>query len=128
MAIASSFRSLASAASARDGREPLLEVLRILLIHLHQPLEIALIRVRFVDHQLPLFVGRCVRRLAIIDLDLLCGSLRLFLLHLQNRVLFHLLFDSLLQRQNRQLQDLHRLDHPRRQHLLLHHSEILTKR
>ena len=61
------------------------------------------------------------------DSGLLGRSLRLLLHDLQHRVLFHLLLDPLLQGQDRQLQNLHRLDHPRRQHLLLHQSEVLAE-
>ena len=67
--------------------------------------------------------GACV-----LGLRLFGRQVRLFLLQLQHRILLHLLLDPLLQRQDGQLQDLHRLDHPRRQHLLLHEPQVLTER
>ena len=43
------------------------------------------------------------------------GRVGIDFLQLQDRILLHLLLDPLLQRHDRQLQDLHRLDHPRSQ-------------
>ena len=45
------------------------------------------------------------------------GQVRVLFLHLQDGVLLHLLLDPFLQRQDRQLEDLHRLDHPGSQFL-----------
>ena len=98
-----------------------------LLVHVQEPLEVTLVGVRLVDHQLALFLGGGVGRLAILRSASSAGGSGLFL-EFEHRVFFHLLLDPLLQRQDRQLQDLHRLDHPRRQHLLLHQPEILTER
>ncbi len=47
----------------------------------------------------------------------LVGQSRIALVHLQHRILVHFLFDAFLQRHDRQLQNLHRLDHPRSQFL-----------
>ena len=43
-------------------------------------------------------------------------------------VVLDLLFDPLLERHHRQLQDLHRLDHARRKHLLLRQPHFLAER
>ena len=75
----------------------LLEVVGPLLVHLHQPLEVALVRVGFVDHQLALFLGGGVGLLALFRLAPFRRRLRLLLLQLQDRILLHLLLDSLLQ-------------------------------
>ena len=63
-----------------------------------------------------------------VDVGRLGGKLGVFLLQLQHRVLLDLLLDAFLQRQDGQLQNLHRLDHPRRQHLLLHQAKVLPER
>ena len=43
------------------------------------------------------------------------------------RIVFHLLLDAFLQRHQRQLQNFHRLDHPRCKHLLLSQLHLLAK-
>ena len=120
------FAGLLDLAPRRMGA--LLEVVRPLLVHLHQPLEILLVRVGLVDHQFAFFLAGGVGRLTLLQLGPLGGKLRLLLHQLEHRILFHLLLDPFLERQDRQLQNLHRLDHPRRQHLLLHESEVLAER
>ena len=50
------------------------------------------------------------------------------LVHLQRLVVLDLLLDPLLERHHRQLQNLHRLDHARRKHLLLRHPHFLAER
>ena len=52
------------------------------------------------------------------------------LLQIEHGIFLDLLLDPLLQGQDRQLQNLHRLDHPRRQNicLLLRHPHVLTER
>ncbi len=46
---------------------------------------------------------------------------------IEHRVVFHFLLDALLQCHERQLQNLHRLDHPRCKHLLLSQLHLLAK-
>ena len=113
---------LLNAVPRRPGA--LLEVVRPFLVHLQEPLEVLFVAGGLVDHQLPLLVGRGVGRLG---LDLLGRQVGILLPHLQDRVLLHLLLDPLFQRQDRQLEDLHRLDHPRSQYLLLNLPEFLTE-
>ncbi len=55
-------------------------------------------------------------RLVLVDFDLI-----------EDRVVLHLLLDAFLQRHERQLQDLHRLDHPRCKHLLLSQSAFVGR-
>ena len=50
------------------------------------------------------------------------------LIYLEGLVVLDLLFDPLLKGHDRQLQDLHRLDHARRKHLLLRHPHFLAER
>ena len=45
----------------------------------------------------------------------------------EDRVVFHLLLDAFLECHDGQLQDLHRLDHPRRKHLLLSQLHLLAE-
>ena len=128
LAMASSFRSPACSISPREGRRALLEVVGPLLVHLHQALEVVLVAVRLVDDQLAFFLGGGVGgRLLLGRVGRLGGQVRVFVLQLQHRVLLDLLLDALFQGQDRQLQNLHRLDHPRRQHLLLHQSKVLSE-
>ena len=47
---------------------------------------------------------------------------------LEHRIVFHLLLDAFLQRHQRQLQNFHRLDHPRCKHLLLSQLHLLAER
>ena len=60
-------------------------------------------------------------------LDFFFRQIGIFVLLLEQRVFLHLLLDPLLQGHDRQLQDLHRLDHARRKHLLLHHPQFLAE-
>ena len=50
------------------------------------------------------------------------------LLNLERLVVLDLLFDPFLERHHCQLQDLHRLDHAGRKHLLLRHPHFLAER
>ena len=111
--------------AAPRGPGVLLEMVGPLLVHLQQPLEVLLVAGRLVDDQLALFLGRGVGRR--LGLDRLRRQVGVLLAHLEDRVLLHLLLDPLLQGQDRQLEDLHRLDHPRSQHLLLNQPEFLTE-
>ena len=99
-----------------------------LLVHLHQPLEVVLVAGRFVDDQLAFLVGGGIGRI----LPFAFGSFRrqigIVLLQIEHGIFLDLLLDPLLQGQDRQLQNLHRLDHPRRQNLFLHHPQVLTER
>ena len=110
------------------GVRTLFEVVGPLLVHVEQTLEVPLVRVGFVDHQLAFFLAGGVGRQAILRRRLLGRRLRLFFGQLEHGILFHLLLDPFLERQDGQLQNLHRLDHPRRQHLLLNESKILAER
>jgi hypothetical protein len=56
------------------------------------------------------------------------GGIPPSLLHLERLVVLDLLLDPLFERLERQLQDLHRLDHARRKHLLLRHPHVLAER
>jgi hypothetical protein len=109
------------------GARPLLEMIRPLLIHLQQPLEVVLVALALVDDQLALVFAGGVRGLDQLLLFPFDPTVGFLLLQLQDRVLFHLLLDPLLQGHDRQLQNLHGLDHPRSQHLLLHHAEFLAE-
>ena len=55
------------------------------------------------------------------------GSFGVDLDLVEHRVVFHFLFDAFLQRHQRQLQDFHRLDHPRCKHLLLSQLHLLAE-
>ncbi len=103
----------------------LVEVIGPVLVHRHQAVEILFVAF-LADDQLGLGVlrlrGLLGRRLR--GLDVFLGGLRRVLvlgaLELEDRVLLQLLFDAFLEGHDRQLQDLHRLDHARSQnHLLL---------
>jgi hypothetical protein len=113
LAKASCFRWPSSSIRPREGRER------------SSKWEIRLVVLRLVDDQLALFLGRGVGRLLLHRLGRQIGVL---LFNLQHRILLHLLLDPLLELHDRQLEDLHRLDHPRSQHLLLNESEILAER
>ena len=81
---------------APRGVRPLFKMVGPLLVHLHQPLEVAFVRVGLVDHQLALFFGGGIGRLADLRLGLFGGKLRLLFLQLQDRILLHFLLDPLL--------------------------------
>ncbi len=103
---------------------PFFEVVGPLLVHIEQPLEIVLVVLGLIDDQLSLF-GR-----GSVGIDGFGGLFRqveIFLLQVEHRVFLNLLLDAFLQRHDRQLQDLHRLDHARCKHLLLHQPHFLTK-
>ncbi len=104
---------------------PLLEVVGPLLVHVEQALEIFLVVLVLVDDQLTLFFRRCV---GIHRLGRLLRQIEVLFLQLEGGILLHLLFDAFLQRHDRQLQNLHRLDHAGCQHLLLHHPQFLSER
>ena len=107
----------------------LLEVVGPLLVHLHQPFEVGLVAGRFVDDQLALLLGRRVGRILSLGLvGISGGQIGIVLLQFEDGILPHFLLDPLLQGQDGQLQNLHRLDHPRRQNLFLHHPQVLTER
>ncbi len=108
------------------GRGPaaFLEVARPLFIHVQQPLEVVLVIPRFVDDQ---FFFGIRRRIRILVLVLFLRQVRIPFVFFQDRVFLNLLLDPLLQSQNRQLQDLHGLDHAWRQHLFLDQSQFLSK-
>ena len=107
----------------------LFEVVGPLLVHLHQALEILFVLGRFVDDQFALLLaGRVGRILPFSFVAGLRGQIGIVLLQFQNGIFPHFLLDPLLQGQDRQLQNLHRLDHPRRQNLLLDHPHVLTER
>ena len=97
-----------------------LEVFGPLLVHLHQPLEVVLVLGRFVDDQFALLLGGRVGRSLTLDFGRFRGQIRIVLAQVEHGILLDLLLDPLLQGQDGQLQNLHGLDHPRRQnHLLL---------
>ena len=77
-----------------------------------------------VDDQLPLFDRGSI---GIGGFDFFLGQIEIFVLLLQQRVFLHFLLDPFLQRQDRQLQDFHRLDHAGCEHLLLHHPQFLAE-
>ncbi len=60
-------------------------------------------------------------------LDFFLGQIGIFLDQFERLVFLHLLLDALLQGHDRQLQDFHRLDHARRQHLLLNEPQFLSE-
>ena len=101
-----------------------------------RPFEVGLVGVLLVDDQRPLVdrLGRCLRpgfRLAARHIRRRGPTGRLIeprLIHLEGLVVLDLLLDPLLERHHRQLQDLHRLDHARRKHLLLRHPHFLAER
>ena len=96
-----------------------LEMIGELFVHVEQPLEVVLVVLVFVDNQLALFFGGSV---GVLDVERFVGQVAIFFGQVQDRVLLDLLLDALLQRHDGQLQDLHRLDHARCQHLLLNQS------
>ena len=59
---------------------------------------------------------------------ILRGQIGIVLPQVEHGILLDFLLDPLLQGQDGQLQNLHRLDHPRRQNLLLYHPQVLTER
>ena len=71
---------------------------------------------RLIDDQRLVFDRLLARILALVRL---VGQRRIALLQFQGRILDQLLLDPLLQFLQRKLQNLHRLDHPRRQFLHL---------
>ena len=93
---------------------------------LSEPLEVVLVVAVVFDDQLALGVGsRLIGRARssgggsgsfVVDFDLI-----------EHRVVFHLLLDAFLQRHQRQLQNFHRLDHPRCKHLLLSQLHLLAE-
>ena len=104
----------------------LLVVVRQILGHVEEPLEIVFVVAVVFDDQLALGVGHAARRLRSS-----AGGFRLVLVDLdlvEHRVVFHLLLDAFLQCHQRQLQDFHRLDHPRCKHLLLSQLHLLAER
>ena len=85
---------------------------------LGQPLEVLGLVGVLLDHQRPLSLGQLGSGLGgVVDHIRLGFPLAKF----QNRVALQLLFNPLLQGHQRQLEDLHALDHPRREHLPLIH-------
>ena len=95
------------------------------------PLEVGLVGVVLVDDQ-GLLIDRLLgrRRFPVDRQPHKLARRRLLprLLHLQSLVVLDLLLDSLLERHHGQLQDLHRLDHAGRKHLLLRHPHFLAER
>ena len=93
-----------------------------LRIHALEPLEIIAVRVVVLNDQLALRLRHRRFRLRSRRLGL---AVIARLAKLQHRVLLHLLIDPLLQRRQRKLQNLHRLDHPRSQLQLLFEPQLL---
>ncbi len=77
-----------------------------------------------VDDQLALFGSR---RVGISRLDRFGRQIGILFDQLQRLVFLHFLFDPFLQGHDRQLQDFHRLDHARREHLLLNQPQFLSE-
>ena len=72
-------------------------------------------------------LGRAGRQRVSRAAGLIHGSLGFRLHHLERFVVLNFLFDPLLEGHRGQLQDLHRLDHARRKHLLLRHPHFLAE-
>ncbi len=89
---------------------------RRLAVHDRHTFEVIDVILRTVHDQLPLGVRG---RIGVFSFGRLVGKRWVLFLHFQQWVLVHLRFDAFLQGHDRQLQNLHRLDHPRRQLLNL---------
>jgi hypothetical protein len=91
---------------------------------LGQPIEILGLAGIFFDDQSPFALGKFLAAaFGFGPLGRGFAGLLIPLAHLQNRVILQFLLDSLFQGHQRELQNLHALDHPRRQelpHLLAH--------
>ena len=101
----------------------------ILVRPIVRPFEVGLIGMLLVDDEW-LLVHRPLRdgrKLGDRRTGLTAARVTLGLLHLERFVVLNLLFDPFLERLERQLQDLHRLDHARRKHLLLRHPHFLAE-
>ena len=103
-------------------------VVRQILGHVQQAFEVVGVVGAVFDDQLPLGVGHRGRMRFFLAFGRL-GDLVLVRLDLvEARIVFHLLLDAFLQGHQRQLQNFHRLDHPRCKHLLLSQLHLLTER
>ena len=99
----------------------LVKIVRHLAIQIQQPLEVDFI-VRLLPHDHLSF--RLRGGIGVLAIGGFLGGWQLLLSQFQDRILVHFLLDSLLERHDRQLQNLHRLDHPRRHLLDLHLSRF----
>ena len=106
------------------GASSLLEMVGPFRIHLQQTLEIGFVVFRFVDDELAL-LGR--RSVGVLSFGFFFGQVGVLLDKFECFVFLHLLLDAFLQGHDRQLQDFHRLDHARRQHLLLNEPQFLSE-
>ena len=108
---------------------PLFVIVWQIVCHIQQPLEVLFVVVVLIDNEFLLAFGGSIRIDFFLDGDVFFGRgflVRLFNL-VEHRIVFHLLFDALLQGHDRQLQDFHRLDHPRCKHLLLSQSAFVDR-
>ena len=105
-------------------------VVRQILGHVEEPLEVVLVVAIVFDDQLALGVGHAAAAsaLAFDSAVVVSGSFVVDFDLIEHRVVFHLLLDAFLQRHERQLQNFHRLDHPRCKHLLLSQLHLLAER
>ena len=97
------------------------------IAHVLKTLEILGIRGILANDQLPLVLGLRGLRL-LVPLRLLVRQVLVPLCNFEHRILRHLLLDPLLKRLDRQLKDLHRLDHPRSQFLGLYLTGFESER
>ena len=114
----------------RRGTAPVVVAVGVLAGPIVGALEVGLVRMILV-HDQRLLVDRPLRH---VGRGLggghhrLGGAVGARVVELQGLVVLDLLLDALLERHHRQLQDLHRLDHARRKHLLLRHPHFLAER
>ena len=108
------------------GARPILERVGPLFVEIQQPLEIFLVVLGLVDDQFPFLRRRSIGILFVFDR--LVRQVGIVFLLVETGVLGDLLFDPLLKLHDRELQNLHRLDHSRRQNLLLDLLQLLAKR
>ena len=95
-----------------------------------RPFEVGLVGMLLVDDQRHLvdrLVGRRLIRLGQPG-EIGRSAVLTGLVYLEGLVVLNLLLDPLLEGQDRQLENLHRLDHARRKHLLLRHPHFLAER
>ena len=101
------------------GATEIIERVGHVAVHVRQAFEIFCVGLAIFDDQL-FFVFRSRRVLVVTVFGFFVRQRLVPFLYLEHRVFIHLLFDAFLQSQNRQLQNLHRLDHPWRQFLGLY--------
>ena len=114
----------------RRGAAAVVVGVRVFVRPVVGPFEVGLVGMVLVDDQRPFVDGPLGGRLRGVGdgHDRLGAPLLAGLLDLQRLVVLDLLLDPFLEGHDRELEDLHRLDHARRKHLLLRHPHFLAER